>query len=45
VIAENEFKRHKLYVDTNAAIQRDKMHADLQKDIEFQQSVPTEGKR
>jgi len=35
VIAENEFKRQKLFVDTNAAIQRDKMQADLQKDIEF----------
>jgi len=38
VIAENELKRQKLFVDTNAAIQRDKMQADLQKDIEFQQS-------
>jgi len=37
VIAENEFKRQKLFVDTNAAIQRDKMQVDLQKDIEFQQ--------
>jgi len=37
MIAENEFKRQKLFVDTNAAIQREKMQADLQKDIEFQQ--------
>ena len=38
VVAENEFKRQKMFVDTNAAIQREKMQADLPKDIEFQQS-------
>jgi len=36
-VAENEFKRQKMSVDTNAAIQREKMQADLQKDIEYQQ--------
>ena len=45
VIAENEFKRQKLFLDTNAAIQRDKMQADLQKDIEFQQSQQKERDR
>ena len=45
VIAENEFKRQKLFVDTNAAIQRDKMQADLQKDIELQQSQQKERDR
>ena len=45
VIAENEFKRQKLFVDINAAIQRDKMQADLQKDIEFQQSQQKERDR
>jgi len=45
VIAENEFKRQKLFVDTDAAIQRDKMQADLQKDIEFQQSQQKERDR
>jgi len=45
VIAENEFKRQKMFVDTNAAIQRDKMQAGLQKDIEFQQSQQKERDR
>jgi len=45
VIAENEFKRQKLFLDTNAAIQRDKMQADLQKDIKFQQSQQKESNR
>ena len=37
VVTENDFKRQKMFVDTNAAIQREKMQADLQKDIEYQQ--------
>ena len=42
VVAENEFKRQKMFVDTNAAIQREKMQADLPKDTEFQQSQQKE---
>jgi len=45
VIAENEFKRQKMVVDTNAALQRERMQVDLQKDIEFQQSQQKERDR
>jgi len=45
VIAENEFKRQKMVVDTNATLQRERMQVDLQKDIEFQQSQQKERDR
>ena len=45
MIAENEFKRQKMVVDTNAALQRERMQVDLQKDIEFQQSEQKERDR
>ena len=45
MIAENEFKRQKMVVDTNAALQRERMQVDLQKDIEFQQSQQKERDR
>ena len=45
MIAENEFKRQKMVVDTNATLQRERMQVDLQKDIEFQQSQQKERDR
>jgi len=37
MMAENEIKRQKMLVDTNAAVLKEKMQADLKKDLEFQQ--------
>ena len=36
-MAENEIKRQKMLVDTNAAVLKEKLQADLKKDLEFQQ--------
>jgi len=37
MMAENEIKRQKMSVDTNAAVLKEKLQADLKKDLEFQQ--------
>jgi len=36
-MAENEIKRQKMLVDTTAAVLKEKLQADLKKDLEFQQ--------
>jgi len=37
MMAENEIKTQKMSVDTNAAVLKEKLQADLKKDLEFQQ--------
>jgi len=45
IIAKNELKRQTLSVETNAALLKEKMRADLQKDMEFQRSQQKERDR
>jgi len=45
MMAENELKRQTLLVETNAALLKEKMRADLQKDMEFQRSQQKERDR
>jgi len=42
MMAENELKRQTLLVETNAAFLKEKMQADLQKDMEVQRSQQKE---
>jgi len=45
IIAKNELKRQTLSVETNAALLKEKMRADLRKDMEFQRSQQKERDR
>jgi len=45
MMAENDLKRQKMLVETNAALLEEKLQVDLQRDIEFQQAQQKERNR
>jgi len=45
MMAENDLKRQKMLVETNAALLEEKLQVDLQRDIEFQQAQEKERNR
>jgi len=45
MMAENDLKRQKMLVETNAALLEEKLQVDLQRDIEFQQTQQKERNR